>query len=251
MTLCSRIPFLLVWLINLVSANHPKTHHVHHGYSIQKAIDAANPYDQIIVESGTYAEQLTIGKDGITLIGHNAILVPPSSPSTNPCSGLTSDPSTNTVRQAGICITGSSIVFGPYNQEHTPVVSVGRRVKDVSVSGFSVTGFDGLNIAIVGAEDTSVCDNTLTDGGQYGALTVGSKNSVIERNTVISNPPVAPKTQLRFIGICMDDVSTVTIAYNSINGYNIALCVETNGADIHDNYVKNTCIGAYIDPGSK
>ena len=254
-----RVPLLLVTiyvaLIGLICpvSTHPDRSgpiHVHNGNSIQAAIDSAKPYDHIIVEAGNYTEQLTISKDGITLIGHNAILVPPSSPETNLCSGL-AGPNffTNLDTQAGICITGSNVVLATFISEHRKVVSVGRRIQDVSVTGFSISGFDGLNIAIVGAKDTSVCDNTLTDGAQYGALTVGSKNSVIERNTVVSNPPIAPNTFLRFIGICMDDVSAVTIAYNSIDGYNIGLCVQTDGANIHDNHVQNCCIGAYVDPG--
>jgi nitrous oxidase accessory protein NosD len=239
----------LISLINPVSAN-GNTIHVYKGHSIQSAINSANAYDHIIVEAGTYAEQLTITEDGITLIGHNAVLVPPSSPTTNTCSGLAGlNAFTGLDTQAGICITGSNVVLAPYVTEHRKVLSVGDRIKDVSVRGFSVSGFDGLNIAIVGAKDTTVCENTLTDGATYGALTVGSKNSVIERNTVVSSPPVAPNTFLRFIGICMDDVSSVTIAHNSINGYNIGLCVQTSGADIHDNSVKNCCIGAYVDPG--
>lgn len=239
----------LISFINPASAN-SNTIHVYNGHSIQSAINSANTYDRIVVEAGTYAEQLTITKDGIALIGHKAVLVPPSSPTANTCSGLAGpNYSTGLDTQAGICITGSNVVLAPYVTEHRKVLSVGRRIKDVSVTGFSVSGFDGLDIAIVGAKDTTVCDNTLTDGATYGALTVGSKNSVIERNTVVSNPPIAPNTFLRFIGICMDDVSTVTVAYNSINGYNIGLCVQTNGADIHDNSVKNCCIGAYVDPG--
>jgi hypothetical protein len=259
MTLPTRVPLLLVTiyvaLIGLISpvSTHPDRSgpiHVHNGNSIQAAIDSAKPYDHIIVEAGNYNEQLTISKDGITLIGHNAILIPPSSPKANICSGLAgSNAITHLDTQTGICITGYNVVLAPFLTDHRKFVSVERRVKDVSVTGFSVSGFDGINIAIVGAKDTSVCDNTLTDGANYGVLTVGSKNSVIERNTVVSTPPIAPNTFLSFIGICMDDVSPVTIAYNSINGYNIGLCVQTNGANIHDNYVQNCCIGAYVDPG--
>jgi parallel beta-helix repeat protein len=254
MILPTQVSFILAAAYGLISvaSGHPSGGkiHVHPGHSIQSAIDRANPYDQIIVEAGTYAEQLTILKDGIALIGHSAILVPPASPKNNTCSGL-AGPNffTSLDTQAGICIAGSDVVLAPFVSEHRKVGPVGRRIKDVSVTGFQVSGFDGLDIAIVGGQNTIVCDNTITDGGQYGALTVGSKNSIIERNTVVSNPPIAPNTFLRFIGICMDDVSTVTISYNSINGYNIAFCVQTNGADIHDNCVDNCCIGAYVDPG--
>ncbi|KAG0649262.1 hypothetical protein D0Z07_4586 [Hyphodiscus hymeniophilus] len=250
-SLLTTICLTLVGLINLVSAHpHDKRIHVYNGQSIQSAIDRANSYAQIIVESGTYTEQLTISKDGIALIGHNAVLVTPQSPTNNTCSGL-AGPNffTGLDTQAGICITGSNVVLAPFVTEHRKFGSADHRVKDVSVTGFHVSGFDGLDIAIVGGQDVTICENTLTDGAYYGALTVGSKNSIIERNTVISNPPIAPNTFLRFIGICMDDVSTVTIAYNSINGYNIGFCVQTNGADIHNNCVDNCCIGAYVDPG--
>jgi hypothetical protein len=46
----------------------------------------------------------------------------------------------------------------------------------------------------------------------------------------------------------MDDVGLVVIQQNNITGYNIALCVSTNGAHVHDNNVNNCCIGAFVDP---
>ena len=44
---------------------------VHSGESIQAAIDAAKPGTTIKVEEGTYAEALTIDKDGIELVGED------------------------------------------------------------------------------------------------------------------------------------------------------------------------------------
>jgi pectin methylesterase-like acyl-CoA thioesterase len=55
--------------------------------TIQQAIDKAHPGGRIVVEKGEYSEQLTISK-GLSLVGHEATLVPPNTAVTNTCSGL-------------------------------------------------------------------------------------------------------------------------------------------------------------------
>ena len=82
---------------------HRDTKFVRPGQSIQAAIDVAHPGDRILVRPGTYAEQLTIDKDGIDLIGLGATLVPPPFAAQNECSGL-AGPRT----EAGICLHGSA-----------------------------------------------------------------------------------------------------------------------------------------------
>jgi nitrous oxidase accessory protein NosD len=239
-------------LINFVSATpRPKTIRVHSGESIQTALNSVSPGDHIIVESGTYAEQLNITTDDISLIGRDAILNPPLTVTTNLCTGLAGKlPPANTIdTQAGICLHGSNVQLANFAREHRKVLSVGKPVKGVSISGFTIRGFLGLNIAVVGAQDAMITDNTLTDGAFYGALTVGSKNSLIERNTINSSPPTATNTFLPFIGVCMDDVKTVIIRKNDISGYLIGLYVQTSGANIYDNKIENCCIGAFVDPG--
>jgi parallel beta-helix repeat protein len=132
-------------------------------------------------------------------------------------------------------------VFAPFVAEHNKVVSVGRRVKDVSVTGFQVRGFSGENIAVVGAQNARISRNTLIDGEQYGFLTVGSKNTTVTGNSVSS-------TTVRFIAICMDNVSGARVTANHISGYIYGLCVQTPGADVRDNVVKDSCIGVFVDP---
>ncbi len=103
------------------------------GESIQAAVDGAQPGAWIFVEAGTYAEQLTVQTDGIHLIGKGAILVPPSTPTENTCSGL-AGPDT----EAGICVTGQGIQLADFVVEHRKVLAVGTPVKDVLVTGFDV-----------------------------------------------------------------------------------------------------------------
>jgi nitrous oxidase accessory protein NosD len=210
------------------------------GESIQQAINAADPGDRIVVRAGTYREQLTIEKDGIDLVGLGANLVPPPSvnqPAGNVCSGL-AGPGT----QAGICVAGARVELAPFFVEHRKVLSVGRPVRNVSITGFQVKGFSGANIAVVGAKDARITENRLVDGDQYGFLTAGSENTRVIGNTVVSS------RALRFIGICMDNVSGVRVSKNHISGYNVALCVQTPGAEVRNNEVRNSCIGAFIDP---
>ena len=214
--------------------------HVQAGQSIQEAIDAAEPGSHIVVEAGTYTEQLTITNDGTLLIGLGAILVPPSNMTNNTCSGL-AGPDT----EAGICITGADIELADFVVEHRKVMSVGTPVKDVLVTGFEVHNFTGQNIAVVGGDGVLITGNTLQDGDSYGVLTVGSNNTIIDGNTVDS------ADVLRFIAICMDDKGDTWVSNNQISGYYIGLCCQTANARVFGNNVTNSCAGAFVDPGVK
>jgi nitrous oxidase accessory protein NosD len=216
---------------------HDTTTTVKSGQRIQAAIDAAKPGDHIVVEAGTYAEQVTITKDSIQLSGKPGatIVLPSAFTANNSCSGLAGPGS-----EAGICISGSDITFGNFT-EHRKVVSVGHPVSNVKVEGFTVVGF-GLNLVILGAKDAEVRSNNVTGGQAYGILTVGSVSSLVTRNTVSTSG-------LFFIGICMDDVSSVQVTQNTISDYGIGLCVQTHGADVGHNKVSNCCFGAFVDPG--
>ncbi|KAM0335672.1 hypothetical protein ACHAQA_000721 [Verticillium albo-atrum] len=213
--------------------------YVREGQSIQRAINKARPGETIIVGKGHYREQLTISKDGIRLIGHNAVLEPPHKPPKKPndCVGLAGGDTA-----AGICIIGHDVELLKFEKEHRKVHSVGRYVRDVKVEGFEVKGFSGLNIAVVGAKNTEIRHNTLVDGDAYGALTVGSISTHISDNRVKA-------AKLLFIGICMDDKSDVHVTDNYISDYSIALCVQTNGARVSGNKVRNSCGGVFVDPG--
>lgn len=167
-------------LIRLVNSNPVQTTTVKPGQCIQAAIDAAKPGTTIVVKAGTYAEQLTIKKDGIALVGQKGtILIPPTpqipDAKQNECFG-TAGPG----RIAGICVAGKALVlekWDPVAAEHQKVTSVGRRVKGVSITGFEIRGFSGENIALYGAENASVKKTTLVDGLRYGFLTAGSKDT--------------------------------------------------------------------------
>jgi hypothetical protein len=234
---------LFVWIaifVTLSSAGgwygHPIT--VKAGESIQSAIDTAHPGQLVIVEAGTYAEQLTVTTDGLRLVSKGAVLVAPSTFVQNTCSGL-AGPDTEAV----ICVTGQGIELADFVVEHRKVLSVGKPVKDVLVTGFQIQGISGLNIAVVGGQDVHFVGNTLRDGTQYGFLTAGSMNTHIDANNVASTG------DLLSIAVCMDDYSGVRITNNDIDGYAVGCCVQTDGAYLSNNNIVNACWGVYVDPG--
>jgi hypothetical protein len=125
------------------------------------------------------------------------VIVPPTTPTTNVCSGITG-PDT----LIGICVAGSGLQLGPFNGEHQKVLSVATRVKNVKITGFTINGFSGANIAVIAGQSVVVSENTLQDGGQYGVLSDGSIDSRVKGNKIFNTTPV-----FHFISICVDDVS--------------------------------------------
>jgi nitrous oxidase accessory protein NosD len=141
-------------------------------------------------------------------------------------------------------VQGKGIKLDKFVIEHRKVLSVERPVEGVSISGFEVRRSSGANIAILGAKNTRVSENTLTDGAKYGCLTAGSIKTLVKGNKV-------SHTSLAFgaIAICMDNFSDVHVKKNKVTNHGTGLCVQTNGADVHHNEVSQSCFGIFVDPG--
>ncbi|MFY9580968.1 MAG: right-handed parallel beta-helix repeat-containing protein [Gaiellaceae bacterium] len=150
-------------------AHHSDVTVVRSGESIQAAVDAASPGATIVVKRGTYAENVVITTDGVTLKGRKAKLVPPASPTPNACSF--GDPPTD-----GICAIGQL----DFPQEGPPTVI--DPIEDVTISGFKVKGFAGSGIFFLGAEGPVVQDNRTKDNGEYGIARFVSSGGKIVGN---------------------------------------------------------------------
>src|SRR5215204_3662033 len=107
------------------------------GESIQKAINAADPGDTIVVR-GVHREDVVIRKNGIKLRGDDAVIKPPAK-ADSPCSRFSGP--------TAICVLGD---FNPETGE------VRRYVEDVSISGLTVRGFETVGIDVAAARDATV-----------------------------------------------------------------------------------------------
>jgi parallel beta-helix repeat protein len=147
------------------------------GESIQKAINAADPGDTIVVR-GVHKEDVVIRKDGIKLRGDDAVIEAPTrAKADSPCS--------KAFGPEGICVVGD-VNFDTF--------TVKERVKDVSVSGFTFRGFDDKEgglfaIDVSGARDATIVGNRVI-GNVAGGIIVGvsSINTTVAKNDVIGNP---------------------------------------------------------------
>src|ERR671921_2323743 len=110
--------------------------------SIQKAINAADPGDTIVVR-GVHREDVIIRKNGIKLRGDDAVIEAPATAKADSLCSRVSGPT-------GICVLGD---FNPETGE------VNKRVSDVSVSGFTIRDFkdkDAFVIDVAAARNASV-----------------------------------------------------------------------------------------------
>jgi len=192
------------------------------GESIQKAINAADPGDTIVV-SGTHREDVVIRKNGISLRGINNATLRPPARADSPCSRI--------FGPEAIC------VFGDANLKTGEVTS---HISDVSISGFTIQGFkqeanEGFttimidvfgarNVTIVGnrvignagaeigitAEglDNTIENNELTDNKDAGVFVQGSRNTTVANNDFTDNA----------IGMEIDHNTNTTIEGNDVTG---------------------------------
>jgi parallel beta-helix repeat protein len=211
------------------------------GESIQKAINAADPGDTIVVR-GVHREDVVIRKNGIKLRGDDAVIeAPPRAKADSPCS--------KTFGPEAIC------VLGDVNIETGELT--GQRVSDVSVSGFTIRGFKikgkGDNTAFVidvtGARNATVVGNRITGNVASGIVASGSVNTTIAKNHVIGSPETAE-------GIVVDSSSRTKIVNNVVrknNVFGIAVFDSPGTKMLSNTTRRNEVVGVYVEdsPGTK
>ena len=145
------------------------------GESIQKAINAADPGDTIVVR-GVHREDVIITKNGIKLRGEDAVIEAPARAG-SPCS-----------KYGGVLV--AICVVGDFNPETGELT--GPRVSDVSISGFTIRGFKDKDafamIDFYAARNATVVGNRITGNIANGIAFGRSVNTTIANNHVIGGP---------------------------------------------------------------
>ena len=185
------------------------------GESIQRAINAADPGDAIIV-SGVHHEDVVIRKNGISLLGQdNAVIAPPARVG-SPCG------------PSGICI------LGDVNFKNG---TVNEYVKNVKIGGLTVKNFRNEGIFTFGARDATFTDNRLLDNGEYGAFALTSRGTKITSN-------VARGSEEAGFYVGDSPNSNAKVVSNETYGNFIGVFVrDALGATLVGNRVHNNCVG--------
>ena len=180
------------------------------GESIQKAVNAADPGDTIVVR-GVHREDVIITKNGIKLRGEGDAVIEAPARAGSPCSKFGGV-------LVAICVVGD---FNPETGEIT-----GPRVRDVSISGFTFRGFNDKGafvIDVVAARNVTVVGNRITGNVANGIAFGLSVNSTIANNHVIGSPE-PPE-----VGILDGGASRNTkIVNNVVRGYDLGIEVGEN-----------------------
>jgi nitrous oxidase accessory protein NosD len=191
------------------------------GDSIQAAIDAAQPGDTIVVR-GVHHENLAITKDGITLRGVGAVLEPAATPLVNVCSDPSAPDEVN-----GICIVGD-VDFD--------TGTVLREIQNVTVTGFTVSGFNE-GITAFGAHNATFQGNVATDNEEYGITAFVSTGT-----RFLFNRTSGAEEAGIYIGDSPNATATVVGNESFDNLFGILVRNSEHGSMV-GNYVHDNCVG--------
>jgi parallel beta-helix repeat protein len=199
---------------------------VNPGQSIQAAVDGAPAGSTILVRPGDYFETVTITKSNTRLQGSGAgstRLFPPANAG-GPCAF-----GPDFVQ--GICAVGD-INFDTF-EVITPV-------RNVSVSGFTVSGFSGSGVFILGGSGITVENTRLVDNGEYGYFALETTGQRVLNNFAAGNAEAGI-----YIGESPNANATVRGNTAHDNGEGIFIRSASKGT-ISNNEIHHNCIGIFF-----
>ncbi|MFJ6389404.1 nitrous oxide reductase family maturation protein NosD [Streptomyces sp. NPDC091972] len=207
-----------------VAAAHQMTHVVFPGQSIQRAVDAAEPGDTVLLTPGTYRESVKVSTPGITLsgTGRETVIEPAATKAGNPCAEAGN----------GICVIGT--------KDHD--------VEGVTVASLTVTGFSGSGVFAMATDGLTVRNVTAVKNGVWGIAQERSVHGVFRKNTARDNGDAGlflANTIKEEAGAA--DTRGTVVAHNRLEGNRIGITVRRlRNLTVADNHLTGNCAGVFV-----
>jgi parallel beta-helix repeat protein len=179
---------------------------VHHGSSIQAAINRAHPNTEIYIEPGVYLEAIKVTKVGIRLIGQ------------------------------GNAKTGGVIIQNPGVEKDGIIVSKGSN--DFSLINVTVQGFKENGVVLDGVDGFTISHVNVINNGEYGIFPVHSKHGIIENCTASGHSDTGI-----YIGQSSNIVMRFNTAYANVNGLEVE---NSYKVEVLDNISYNNVAGILV-----
>jgi Periplasmic copper-binding protein (NosD) len=198
------------------------THIVRPGESIQAAVDAASPGDTVVVKSGTYRESVTIHTHGLTLRAQGRVTLKPPPGGSSDCYLPDHD--------VGICVAPADMGTGGYT----------ARVRDVTITGFRVVGFEGEGIFGFHTKDLKVSHVVAIDNAAYGIASFDGVGTSLTHNAVTGSQDAG-----LYIGDSLE--ADAVVSHNRVwnNAFGI-LSRHSQKVVVSDNAAWGNCLGIFL-----
>ncbi|WP_328431038.1 MULTISPECIES: right-handed parallel beta-helix repeat-containing protein [unclassified Streptomyces] len=206
------------------AAHRHATHVVWPGESIQKAVDAAQSGDTVLLAPGTFHESVKVTTPGLTLrgMGRGTVIAPSTKKAADSCSEAGN----------GICVLGTK----------------DRNVKGVTVASLTVTGFTRAGVFGMATDGMTVRNVTAVKNGVWGIAQERSVRGVFQNNTAQDNGDAGlflANTIKEEAGA--DDTRGTVIERNRLEGNRIGVTVRRlRNLTVTQNRISGNCAGVFV-----
>ena len=205
---------------------------VHPGESIQKAVNAAEPGDTVLVAAGTYRESVKVTTPGITLRGMGADTVLKPAKKTKSSGKKAAAQKSCAEMGNGICVVGAK----------------NKPLEDVTIARMTVTGFSRIGVMSVGTANLNVHGVAAVKNGQWGLAEERSVHSTYRNNVARENGDAG-----LFLANSVTtekgatDTDGTVVEHNLLEKNRIGVTVRRlRNLTVADNSVTGNCAGVFV-----